>query len=154
MLSRFERCNSYFLVLRCCVSACVAQVILCWGFLPSRDIFQREIPLLLYNFVIWQLNTVFGSHIPRVFGRRRGALPEGGRSFLDMASEITYAEVRFKNESNSSGPYSDSATGKKYSGLNVGGKMKEGWCWLLILWVLLTGFWLELQWVELFAEWL
>lgn len=154
MLSRFERCNSYFLVLRCCVSACVAQVILCWGFLPSRDIFQREIPLLLYNFVIWQLNTVFGSHIPRVFGRRRGALPEGGRSFLDMASEITYAEVRFKNESNSSGPYSDSATGKKYSGLNVGGKMKEGWCWLLILWVLLTGFWLESQWVELFAEWL
>nr|XP_048300224.1 C-type lectin domain family 4 member A-like isoform X3 [Myodes glareolus] len=30
-----------------------------------------------------------------------------------MASEITYAEVRFKNESNSSGPYSDSATAPK-----------------------------------------
>ncbi|XP_057633415.1 C-type lectin domain family 4 member A-like [Chionomys nivalis] len=30
-----------------------------------------------------------------------------------MASEITYAEVKFKNESNSSGPYSDSATAPK-----------------------------------------
>ncbi|KAM7335458.1 hypothetical protein ACRRTK_005935 [Alexandromys fortis] len=30
-----------------------------------------------------------------------------------MASEITYAEVRFKNESSSSGPYSDSATAPK-----------------------------------------
>ncbi|CAO2606508.1 C-type lectin domain family 4 member A [Lemmus lemmus] len=30
-----------------------------------------------------------------------------------MASEITYAEVRFKNESNSSGPHSDSAAAPK-----------------------------------------
>nr|XP_042126269.1 C-type lectin domain family 4 member A-like [Peromyscus maniculatus bairdii] len=30
-----------------------------------------------------------------------------------MASEITYAEVKFKNESNSSGTYSDSATAPK-----------------------------------------
>lgn len=69
-----------------------------------------------------------------------------------MASEITYAEVRFKNESNSSGPYSDSATGKKYSGLNVGGE-DEGRV------MLVTGSPSALDWdltgvagVELFAE--
>ncbi|OBS75732.1 hypothetical protein A6R68_17816, partial [Neotoma lepida] len=38
---------------------------------------------------------------------------ENATCHLDMASEITYAEVRFKNESSSSGAYSDSAAAPK-----------------------------------------
>ncbi|XP_031239186.1 C-type lectin domain family 4 member A-like [Mastomys coucha] len=32
--------------------------------------------------------------------KERGSVSDGGRSFLDMASEITYAEVKFKNAPN------------------------------------------------------
>lgn len=56
-------------------------------------------------------------------------LSEGGRSFLEMASEITYAEVKFKNESNSLHTYSESPAGKtkqkSLSVLNVDGRIKE-----------------------------
>ncbi|MEJ1279896.1 hypothetical protein NN561_010833 [Cricetulus griseus] len=51
----------------------------------------------------------------RLSGRTRGAFAEGGKSFLDMASEITYAEVKFKNESNSPGTDSNSAADKVWS---------------------------------------
>jgi hypothetical protein len=39
-------------------------------------------------------------------------LSEGGRSFLEMASEITYAEVRITNESDSLDTYSKCPAGK------------------------------------------
>ncbi|XP_059112876.1 C-type lectin domain family 4 member A-like isoform X2 [Peromyscus eremicus] len=48
-----------------------------------------------------------------------------------MASEITYAEVKFKNESNSSGTYSDSATDKVWSCCPKDWKPFSSHCYLI-----------------------
>lgn len=70
-------------------------------------------PFLSYNCAIWQLTAVIGSPIPQRRNKEQGSFSDGGRSFLDMASEITYAEVKFKNESNSLHTYSESPAAPK-----------------------------------------
>ncbi|GAB1291256.1 C-type lectin domain family 4, member a4 [Apodemus speciosus] len=73
--------------------------------------------------------------------KEQGSLSDGGRSFLDMASEITYAEVKFKNESNSLRTYSESPAApreKPIHHLNKPGSLMLLFTSLMILLLLLA----------------